>query len=240
METKLLAVILCSSQPTLTQGVDWLQQPTEIISIFTPIILFVWFCYSQNQFFSKSYYDEITGIYAGYTEPTIEPSEGKGVHSGIIMNILDVNNKGYFIGQFDFAEIERSRNGNQINTRRLIDGTHRFLGKLNYKFYKNKSRHPFIAKKNRTYIGTLYIVDRFDFLFEKYEMETYTSAEYKIIHYREMRTMQFTLIKNYRKDNPKLPPSFTLSKSLGLTFEPYINVKEDIFQGDTRSDQKTS
>ena len=37
------------------------------ISIITPIVLLLWFYYSQKLNLSKAYYEEINGIYAGRT-----------------------------------------------------------------------------------------------------------------------------------------------------------------------------
>ncbi len=53
-----------------------------LISILTPMILLIWFYYSQKQTLSKNYYREINGIYAGFTKPIHKPLNNTGVNSG--------------------------------------------------------------------------------------------------------------------------------------------------------------
>jgi hypothetical protein len=187
--------------------------------------------------FAKEYYNEIDGIYAGFTEPINQAGPQGRVYSGIIMNIRDTNEDGYFKGDFDFAETETSSRGNQVFFRNIQDGIHVFIGKLDFSVYLNKKRHPFRPKENRVYIGTLYIVDRLDFAFDSYKIEDYLSAEYNIVHYREMQTLKFILKEVHRQDSPKLPTTFTLHKKLGFQFEPYSNVKNTVFIQGTRADQ---
>jgi hypothetical protein len=214
-----------------------LDQISDIISIATPIILFIWFYYSQKQTLSKNYFDQIDGIYAGFTEPISKIEDKRGVYSGIIMNIRDTDDKGYFKGEFDFGETKTDIVNDQLEFRNLRDGIHTFIGKLNFKFYKDKTRHPFKPSENRIYKGTLYIVDRLDFSFNDYKIETYLSAEYDIIHYREMQALVFTLKKIHKSDGRDLPQTFTLHKKMGFNFEPYSNVRDSVFRGNTRSDK---
>jgi hypothetical protein len=209
---------------------------SDAISIATPIILFFWFYYSQRQILSKSYFDQVDGIYAGFTEPISKVEDKKGLYSGIIMNIRDTDDNGYFKGEFDFGETKTDVENNRLLFRNLRDGVHTFLGKLNFEIYRNKVRHPFRPEENRTYNGTLYIVDRLDFAFDDYKIETYLRAEYDILHYREMQTMKFTLRKRHKTGEPELPETFILHKKMGVSFEPYKNEKEVVFRGDTRSD----
>ncbi len=206
---------------------------SDIISILTPITLLTWFYYSQKQKFAKEYFNEIDGIYAGFTEPIHQADKGSRVYSGIIMNIRDTNENGYFKGEFDFAETITSSMGD-IKAR---DGIHMFLGKLDFSIYRNTKRHPFKPHENRTYVGALYIVDRLDFAFESYQIETYLTAEYDILHYREMQTLKFTLKKIHRKDIPKLPDTFILYKKMGFSFEPYSSLKQTVFMDGTRADR---
>lgn len=222
-------MILCISGWTL-------EQVSATISIATPVILLIWFYYSQKQILSKNYYNEIDGIYAGFTDAIGNPHHNGRIYGGIIMNVRDIDNKGFFKGEFDFGETEMTTQNEIPIAINLKDGIFTFLGKLNYQFYLNKTRHPFKPKENRTYIGKLYIVDRLDFSFGGYKIEDYLSAEYKIIHYREMQTMKFTLSKVYKNDRPELPKSFVLYKSAGFDFEPYKNVKQTVFR-ETRADK---
>ncbi len=214
-----------------------IEQISGIISIATPIILFLWFYYSQRQTLSKNYFEQIDGIYAGFTEPLSYSSNGKRIYGGIIMNIRDTDDKGYFKGDFDFAESYTDFDGNRIMGTKVRDGIHTFLGKIDFTIYRDKSRHPFRPDENRIYKGTLYIVDRLDFAFDNYKIETYLTAEYDIIHYREMQTLKFTFRKKYRPETPEFPQTFILYKKMGASFEPYRNVRETVFFGDTRSDK---
>jgi hypothetical protein len=217
---------------------NWtLENISAAISIATPVMLLIWFYYSQKQTLSKSYFDQIDGLYAGFTDPISKLEDIKGLYSGIIMNIRDTDDKGYFKGEFDFAESKTDIVSDRISGRKVRDGIHTFLGKLNFELYRNKSRHPFRPEENRTYKGTLYIVDRLDFAFDDYKIETYLSAEYDIVHYREMQTLKFTLKKTHKPENPELPKTFTLYKKMGADFEPYKNVKKTVFYGDTRVDE---
>jgi hypothetical protein len=214
-----------------------LENISSAISIATPIILLLWFYYSQRQTLSKSYFDQIDGIYGGFTEPISQLEDTKGLNSGIIMNIRDTDDKGYFKGEFDFAEAITKVENDRLLFKNVRDGVHTFLGKLNFEIYRDKARHPFKPEENRIYKGTLYIVDRLDFAFENYKIDTYLRAEYDILHYREMQTLKFTLKKLHKTGEPALPTSFVLYKKMGVSFEPYKNVKDVVFRGNTRSDK---
>ncbi len=119
---------------------NWtIEQLSAVISIATPIILLVWFYYSQRQALSKNYYQEINGIYAGFTEPVSKTQDKKGINSGIIMHIRDTDEKGFFKGEFDFAETKTEIENDRLIFTKLRDGTHTFLGKLDFELYKNKT-----------------------------------------------------------------------------------------------------
>lgn len=210
-----------------------LEQISAAISIVTPIILLFWFYYSQRQILSKNYFEKLPGIYGGFTDPKNEGGQGYQVYSGIIMNIKDIDNKGYFKGELDFAETTTEQ-----LPRKLIDGIATFYGKLNFKLVYSKKRHPFKPKENRIHVGKLYLVDRLDFDFENYKIENYVKAEYDILHYREMQVLKFTLSKVYRKEGFYLPNSFLLYKTLGFNFEPYKNLIDVVFEGQTRVDKQ--
>lgn len=215
-----------------------LEQFSAAISIATPFILLMWFYYSQKQSLSKNYFDQVDGIYAGFTTPISKLEDMKGVSAGIIMNIRDTDDNGYIKGEFDFGEIQTIIENDKLIFRSLRAGIHTFLGKLDFKIYKNKTRHPFRPEENRIYRGKLYIVDRLDFSFENYKIDTYLRAEYDIVHYREMQTMKFSLKKKYKNEGADFPATFTLYKKMGTSFEPYINVKESVFRNRTFSDRE--
>ena len=218
---------------------NWtLEQISSSVSIVTPIILLSWFYYSQRQILSKSYFENVPGIYGGFTDPISDQSKEKGhIYSGIILNIREIDDKGYFKGEFDFAETTTDLIDNKIFDRQLTDGVYQFYGKFDFKIYQSKIRHPFKPNQNRVYIGKLYLVDRLDFNFDSYNIETYLKAEFDILHYREMQTLKFTFSKSYKKDSPKLPSTFILNKKIGLNFEPYNNLVRSVFLGHTRVDK---
>lgn len=216
-----------------------LSQISSVISIITPVVLLFWFYYSRKQILSKSYYSEIDGIYAGFPKPISLPTRGGAVNAEIIMNIRDVNESGYFKGEFDFAEAETFFLNRIPISNINLDGFHSFLGKLKFTLYQNRSRHPFKPKENRTYLGKLYVIERLDFAFEGFKVEDYLKCEYDIIHHREMQTLKFTLTKTHKDTDPALPKSFVLYKSFGFAFEPYKNVKKTIFVNGTRVDKNT-
>ena len=217
---------MCCSEITLKEIAD-------VISIITPIVLVCWFYYSQRHTLSKNYFENIPGIYGGFTDPKNKGGEGYRVYSGIIMNIKDIDSNGFFKGELDFAETTTEE-----NPRKLIDGVSTFYGKLNFELQFAKIRHPFKPKQNRQYAGKLYIVDRLDFDFDNYQIENYLRAEYNIIHYREMQTMKFEISEIYKQDGFYLPNSFLLNKTIGLNFDPYKNLVQVVFEGQTRVDRK--
>lgn len=202
---------------------------SNLINIFTPVILLVWFYYSQRATLSKDYFAELAGIYGGFLKTAVyKPKAGETVHAGIIMNIRDVDNKGFFKGEFDYAETLGGQ-GMQLQGRNVSDGIYQFFGEMDFELYFDKKRHPFKVNKNRTYKGKLFVVDRLDFQFDDYKIEQYVKAEYDIIHYREMETLIFKLSKVYRNGAQELPVTFVLYKSAGFDFEPYKNVKKIVF-----------
>lgn len=204
-----------------------------IVGIFTPIVLLWWFFYLQKQ----SYYEELLGIFAGYTDrsTSIEVVIDGTVNSGLIMNFRDVTN-GFYRGEFDFRENLRIMQEEHF----LSDGVDSFYCKMNFKIYLIKSRNPLKPEENRIYSGTLYIVQRLDIDFENKKIGDFLVAEYDVKHYREMRVLKFTLKKIQKEEFLRTPKSFILHKSLGLGFEPYKNVRDDIFRGFTRADKNTN
>lgn len=202
---------------------NWsIEQLSDIFSIATPIILLIWFVYSQRQTLSKKYFSRINGTYAGFTRQNTKNDDNK-VTSGIILKIRDTDDNGFFKGELNFKEVK-----NKLET--LAEAHFTFLGKLEFDLRIEKARHPFKPKENRIYKGKLYIIDRFDFLFEEYKIEDYLSAEYDVVHYREMEVLSFILTKNYKETTRNLPNNFTLYKSMGFNFEPYKNVKRLLFE----------
>lgn len=208
---------------------------SNLVTIFTPVILLLWFYYSQRATLSKDYFSELGGIYGGFLKAVYQPQPGETVYAGIIMNIRDVDNKGFFKGEFDYAETLGGQ-GPQLQGRNITDGIYQFFGEMDFKLFLDKKRHPFKVKKNRIYKGKLFIVDRLDFQFDDYKIEQYVRAEYDIIHYREMESLKFKLSKVYRAGAQELPDNFVLHKSAGFDFEPYKNVKRLVFPA-TRVDR---
>jgi hypothetical protein len=207
-----------------------------LISILTPLVLLLWFYYSQRQVHSNNYFTEVSGIYAGFTTPKVPAPHNGQMHAGIIMNIRSVDSRGFFKGDFDYAETESYTQGGQHLFGNVTDGVYSFFGDIDFELYRNKKRHPFKLKENRIYKGNLYIVDRMDFQVENYKIEDYLVADYSIEHRREMGTLTFALRKVYKPGSQKFPDKFVLYKSTGLNFEPYKNLKRIVFP-QTRVDQ---
>ena len=202
---------------------------SDLISILTPLVLLLWFYYSQRQILTDKYFSDIAAIYAGFTTPKTQPINNGQMHAGIIMNIRSVDSTGFFKGDFDYAETESYTQGEQHIFRLITDGVYSFFGDLEFEIYKNKKRNPFKLTENRVYNGNLYIVDRMDFQIENYKLEDYLVAEYSAVHYREMETIKFKLRKVYKVGSQKFPDEFVLYKSSGLNFEPYKNLKTIVF-----------
>lgn len=202
-------------------------------SVITTLVLLGWFYYSQKQVFAKIYFDKLGGIYAGYVDHISE----RGSSAGIILNIREADNNGFFKGDFDHREIERDIINNNVIVNVLLDGIYTFTGKINFRIYRDKTRNPYRLKENRIYKGNLFLVDRLDFQFDNYNIDDYVRAEYEVIHYRDMQALKFRLVKNHRKDSPNLPSSFVLYKKQGFKLEPYENVKFTVFRDDTRVDK---
>jgi hypothetical protein len=217
-----------------------LEDLSNLISIITPVILLVWFYYTQRQSLSKIYFEEISGIYAGFTEPVSSKAEqerlGK-IYAGMVMNIREVNTNGYFKGELDFSERTNFVENDIPKSKMLRDAMHIFYGNMKYGFQWDKKRNPFKLEENRTYLGTLYIMTRLDILTEGNNLQKYVQAEYAITHYREMEIMKLELKKKYEKHSLLLPSSFTLHKSSGFEFEPYRFVKDMVFNKKTRVDK---
>jgi len=171
---------------------------SDFISILTPLVLLLWFYYSQRQILSDRYFSEITGIYAGFTTPKTQAIHKGQMYAGIIMNIRNVDSRGFFKGDFDYAETESYTQEEQYLFGHVTDGVYSFFGDVDFEIYKNKRRNPFKLSENRIYSGNLYIVDRMDFQLENYKLEDYLVAEYSVVHYREMETIKFILKKSIK------------------------------------------
>ena len=53
-----------------------------------------------------------------------------------------------------------------------------------------------------------------------------------------MQTMKFEISEIYKQDGFYLPNSFLLNKTIGLNFDPYKNLVQVVFEGQTRVDRK--
>src|SRR5690606_14322529 len=212
---------------------DW----SNLIAIVTPGILLVWFYYSQKQTLSKDYFQEIEGIYAGFTDPIAKPNHAGKMYSGVIMNIRNIDNKGFYKGDFDFAETESCTINGQHTFNQLNDGVYSFFGDTRFRLHLDKKRHPFKTNENRTYKGSLFVVDHMSFPIDNTKLEDYLIAEYDVLHFRERETLKLTIKKVYRTGAQTLPNEILLHKSSGLNFEPYKNLKQVVFANRTRVDK---
>ena len=211
-----------------------IEKVSALVGIITPAVLLYWFYHSQKQIHSKSYYSEIGGIYAAFTQPRILAQPNERVSAGLIMNIRSTDDSGYFIGEFDYSEVVMSVVRGEPSRKMLRDGFSSFLGKLDYslpinELFSTNVRHPFKLEENRVYSGKLFVLDRLDFSLENFNVEKYIIAEYDVTHYREMRILKFTLNSIKKTTGSDLPNTFILYKSFGFSFEPYKSVKSLIF-----------
>ncbi|WP_183576980.1 hypothetical protein HDF18_12170 [Mucilaginibacter sp. X5P1] len=206
----------------------------NIVGISTPIILLMWFYFSQRLNLSNKYFSEVVGNYAGFTETLnleLEKKENGRIYSGIIMRIVDIDANGYFKGEFQYGENLTVTGTRALEFHQIMEGVYTFLGKIDFQLYLKKNRHPYKVSDNRKYLGKLYIVDRLDYQYEKYDFETYMKAEYDIIHFREMKAIKFMFVKA-NSENFELPKEFILDRQIDLSFSPLENVKSTAFKGD--------
>lgn len=206
-----------------------LEYSSQIFGFATPVILFFWFCYTQYQRYLRDYCKEIVGVYAGFVQSSRNVPDKKGLQAGIIMYIRDIDNKGFFRGEIEYGETKLTFQNPIPISRPISAGNHKFLGKLDYKFYWDKVRNPLKPEQNRVYKGRLYVIVRFDFLFETQKIEEFQKAVYKIVYYREMKVLKFTLIESFKESGQKLPEEFMLYKSGGFAFEPLEGVTDIVF-----------
>lgn len=206
-----------------------LEQVSSLVAIITAPVLLFWFYQTRKQ----NFHNEFLGIYAGYMDNEKIPNSSNGIESGLIMNIRDISGSGFFRGEFDYR-----KNISSIYEDALAqDGIYTFYGKINYRFYFPKVRHLLKPKQNRVYTGKLIIVMRLDFQLETQNIEEFSQEEYRFDYYREIRVLKFFQIASSKNQSNNIPNEFLLHKSLGLSFEPYKNVKDSIFRGFTRADK---
>jgi hypothetical protein len=206
----------------------------QIFEIFTPVILFIWFLYSQEEKFRKNYQGEIPGIYGGYTTPVIAAPPGHTIYAGAILSIKSVNSDGFFIGEFDYGERDRAR---EDGPPQIISSLNTFFGHINYHVSFKRDVHPLKPETNRTYKGKLYVVDRIDIPFKISAIESFITYEFDVTHYREMGVLELTFSREYRKSGFEYPQSLILQKSKGIGFEPYQTLKETVFGRHVISDK---
>jgi hypothetical protein len=208
----------------------------EIFEISTPVTLLGWFLHSRHEEAKRAYYKEIVGQYGGFVNETInKPIKGKRFDGGVTMEIFDIDDNGYFRGQFEYYENEITLGevgGRPATERPVHESVSFFYGKLrfrwNYRIFKN--RNPLLWKSNRLYKGDLRIVHRFDSL--NVSEEATLECIYTIIHHRESRVVEFVEKKVF-KESFQRPKQFTLFKELQTMLDPYTNVKrifEDRFR----------
>lgn len=194
----------------------------NILSIATPVILLIWFLYMSWQQNSKNLYDEVRGDYAGLISSE-ETSDGiSPTYGGIILRIVNINSDGYFKGEFDFGESK--------DLKILSDGNYVFIGKVNYCFYINRIRVPFVKKENRVYRGKLYVVERLDTPAGQINQEELSNFEYDFTYYREIQQIQLDKLVIKSTVNQNIPSQILLSKKLDIMFEPYGIVKQLCFE----------
>jgi hypothetical protein len=206
---------------------ETLEFSAEVFEILTPIVLFFWFFYSRWTKSKTEYFKEIAGNYGAFIPGvTRAPLEGKTYMSGMTMKIFDIDNNGYFRGQFDYYEEETTPGwvGGPNATSQIVQSSINFItGRLSFKWNLSpfKKRNPLLWKTNRIYNGEMTTVDRLDLLAETEDM--LLERVYNIKHHRESRVIEFTL-ERVNKQNHNLPSKFILLKSFDHLLDPYKNV----------------
>lgn len=112
------------------------------VSLAIPAVLLFWFVYSQWEKHSNVFYTELAGLYVNFTDHVNEiqfDPERETRYSGMIFNIREINNDGYFSGDIDFGEIIST----QVGKRLVSDGMFNFMGNFNYWPHTNKRRNPY-------------------------------------------------------------------------------------------------
>jgi len=205
-----------------------IEKTAAVISIGTPVVLFIWFAITRKTHLAETYFKELIGNYGGFTEP-IDPAIGVN-NGGFLLRILHIDSNGYFQGEFDFGENKVNVSpANQLSFQQVRDGIYTCMGKIDHQIYASEDRHPMKAGENRTYRGKFYVVDRLDFQFKSYNFENYIQLEYDLIHYREMKVIELKLVKTHREIS-QLPGEITVFKEIGLSFDVYNAVKEVAFR----------
>lgn len=206
------------------------------VSIFTAIILAVWFIISRRQLLSQNYYAELKSQYAAFLKTTNRPPL-ETIYSGMILSILDVDNNGYFRGTLDFAETAHTFfQGNIFSDRTKIGGEFEFLGLLEFRAAPDevispRRINPIIKSDNRTYTGKLYVVKTLETPSENYE--TNIIAEYDITHYRELGVIEFEnrILKDGQEIYTELlPEKCSLNKKFESSFSVFNRVKKWSFK----------
>lgn len=207
---------------------DSLEIYSQIFEIATPIVLFFWFLYSRRNNFQKEYFKEIVGLYGGFISNTVNKSEGNiRFDGGITMEIFDIDDNGYFRGQFTYTEQKVVMGNGPASINLATASINFFTGRLfyhwNLAFYKK--RNPLLWNTNRLYKGEMYTVMRLDF--QTNDENEVLESVYKITHHRESRVIEFIENRVNKKTNP-LPKSFALLKSYNHLLDPYKNVKSSL------------
>lgn len=134
------------------------------------------------------------------------------------MYIKEIDRNGYFRGELIYGEVESSSLSGIAGK---VAASYPLYGRLKYRFYFKRSRHPFLLEKNSKYFGKLYVVNRLDISMKSNEINDRTAFEHDITHYREKNSFSFY---NQKKcvQHPKFPESLFLDKK--------INRHNDLFK----------
>jgi len=91
-------MLLCIDKETLSTA-------AEIFEIITPVTLLCWFFHSRWESGKHAYYKEFVGIYGGFVNETINKSNDTTRYDGgLMMEVFDVDDNGYFRGNLSIMK----------------------------------------------------------------------------------------------------------------------------------------
>jgi hypothetical protein len=197
----------------------------EAFEILTPIVLFFWFLHTRKQHAKESLFKELIGFYGGWVSNTTNQSDEQNrFEGGLMLQIFDIDENGYFRGEFEYYEKQiQFQNSLPGFTARIVSASLKFYyGKLKFKWnYKLAKPNPLLYSTNRTYIGELKVIDRLDKISE--DESSRLEAVYNFKYFREACVLNL-IQKGLLKKDVRLPSRFTLMKKSPHQLDPYTNI----------------
>lgn len=207
--------------------VDLISILSNVASILTAIIAFIWFFYSKKlNYFEK---ENINGCYKAYETLRTRAEVGENDIALIEISISNVSSKGWFVGTVKYSEIFRP-----VGAR--SEGSNNLIGYINYNFINDlfaflfPRTNPLKIDKSKGYKGKLYVMSRNDFDIANRNWKDFLIETYEITHYRNSFRLSLTNKSGYmsKTQQSQLPESLLL-----------INtdiVKDSMYEMNTRTE----